>query len=362
MACNPSILETAFRHSWLKRCVRLFGSITDDANVTNPDMDAFVDCLRQEGTVKNASVRLTPLTGGVSSEIYRVDDGQDVFVVKRALAKLKVSADWHADTGRNAFEQAYIRYVERICASWVPRIREPQSNAGYFAMEYLDGFSNWKADMLGAVFAPQMAAAAGEILGRIHAVSWHDPEVARDFDAIENFDQLRIDPYLRATATKHPTLAEALLAEADRLRQSRQCLMHGDYSPKNMLHRDGRFVILDCEVACHGDAAFDLAFLLNHLMLKALYHAPKKTDLFVLFNSAQQAYVQALGAQAPGVLQATAKLLPMLLLARVDGKSPVEYLNAEKQERVRQFARPFILNRPSNLEALALAWYNDVNP
>ena len=96
-------------------------------------------------------------------------------------------------------------------------------------------------------------------------------------------------------------------------------------------------------------------------MLKALYHTLKKTDLFALFNAALQAYVRALGAQAPGVLEATAKLLPMLLLARVDGKSPVEYLNAEKQERVRQFARPFILNRPSHLEALALAWYNDVH-
>ena len=76
-------------------------------------------------------------------------------------------------------------------------------------------------------------------------------------------------------------------------------------------------------MACHGDAAFDLAFLLNHLMLKALYHTLKKTDLFALFNAALQAYVRALGAQAPGVLEATAKLLPMLLLARVDGKSPV---------------------------------------
>jgi aminoglycoside phosphotransferase (APT) family kinase protein len=330
--------------------------------VNDPEIEAFTDCLRKEGIIKSAIVSLTPLTGGVSSEIYRVDDGPDVFVVKRALAKLKVAADWHADTSRNAFEQAYIQYVERICPSWVPQIRQPQSDAGHFAMEFLDGFSNWKEDMLGGVFAPQIAAAAGEILGRIHAVSWDDPEVARDFDAIENFDQLRIDPYLRATALKHPTLAPPLLAEANRLRQSRQCLMHGDYSPKNMLHRNGRLVILDCEVACHGDAAFDLAFLLNHLMLKALYHAPLKTNLPVLFEAAQQSYTQALGARAPSVLEATARLLPMLLLARVDGKSPVEYLNADKQERVRQFAQPFILNRPSELQALALAWYKNVHP
>lgn len=325
------------------------------------DIDAFADRLRKEGVVKCANVILTPLTGGVSSEIYRVQDGQDVFVVKRALAKLKVAADWHADTSRNSFERAYILYVQRICPSWVPQIRQTTSETGYFAMEFLDGFVNWKQEMLDAVFSNEIAAKAGEILGRIHAVSWDDPEVARDFDALENFDQLRIDPYLRATAAKHPSLSKPLLAEAARLRQSRQCLMHGDYSPKNMLHRNGRLVILDCEVACHGDAAFDMAFLLNHLMLKALYHSPIKTPLPDLFKAAQKAYTQALGAPAPEVLDATARLLPMLLLARVDGKSPVEYLNAEKQERIRQFTRPFILNRPRNLQTLSLAWYNNIS-
>ncbi len=75
---------------------------------------------------------------------------------------------------------------------------------------------------------------------------------------------------------KHAESEEKLLAEAERLTQSRQCLIHGDYSPKNMLYRDSRFVPLDCEVACDADAAFDLSFLLNHLFLKSLFHAALK--------------------------------------------------------------------------------------
>ena len=324
---------------------------------TLPPAEAFIRQLYDDGVLSNPDAELTPLTGGVSSEIYRVDDGSRQFVVKRALAKLKVSADWYADTSRNAFEQAYIQYVGALMPEAVPDVIHADPQAGYFAMELLDGYANWKAEMLSGQFSEQVAQAAGRTLGKIHAASWGDPNVASQFDAIENFDQLRIDPYLRATAAKRPEVSGQLLAEAQRLRQSRQCLMHGDYSPKNMLHRSARFVILDCEVACHGDAAFDLAFLLNHLLLKGLYHAPAKTNLQSLFDSVVHAYNEEVAGLSADIQSATARLLPMLLLARVDGKSPVEYLTPEKQERVRSFAIAHIMYPDHDLASLATNWY-----
>ena len=326
--------------------------------VTVPHANAFVRQLYDDGVIRTPDAKLTPLTGGVSSEIYRVDDGIRQFVVKRALAKLKVAADWYADTSRNAMEQAYIQYVGSILPEAVPQVIHADPQAGYFAMELLDGYANWKEELLDGRFSELVAKAAASALGKIHAASWADPSIAAKFDAIENFDQLRIDPYLRATAAKHPEVSEQLLAEAQRLRESRQCLMHGDYSPKNMLHRPGRFVILDCEVACHGDAAFDLAFLLNHLMLKGIFHAPAQTPLQGLFDCTVQAYDQQLEGRSPEILSATARLLPMLLLARVDGKSPVEYLSTQKQEKVRSFAITHILNPDHDLKSLSSNWYS----
>lgn len=105
-----------------------------------------------------------------------------------------------------------------------------------------------------------------------------------------------------------------------------------------MLTGPTRFVILDCETACHGDPAFDLAFLLNHLCLKALHHSPVDRGLHSLAGAAIRAYLAADPRHAAVVTTRTAVQLPMLLLARVDGKSPVEYLTPQKQETVRQFA------------------------
>lgn len=326
--------------------------------MTLVDSSAFAQQLIKDGIITGRKATLVSLTGGVSSEIYCVQDGARQFVVKRALSKLKVAADWYADTSRNKMEQAYIRYVSALLPGAVPELTHAPPDAGYFAMEFLDGFTNWKEDLLTGRFELDVAKAAGQTLGKIHAASWDDPVVSSQFDAIENFDQLRIDPYIRATAAKHPLISKQLLAEAQRLRLSRQCLMHGDYSPKNMLHRQGRLVILDCEVACHGDAAFDLAFLLNHLLLKSLHHAPNKTTLAQLVHITLQAYRAEMGALAPQILITTARLLPMLLLARVDGKSPVEYLNPDKQNLVREFAIPYILNPSPDLNHLASDWYS----
>ena len=87
---------------------------------------------------------------------------------------------------------------------------------------------------------------------------------------------------------------EVLRAEAERLVTCRSVLVHGDFSPKNLLVSGDRLVIIDCEVAWYGDPAFDLAFLLNHLCLKALYHAPAHgADLRVAGRATCQAYQDA---------------------------------------------------------------------
>ncbi|MGF1452935.1 MAG: phosphotransferase family protein, partial [Opitutales bacterium] len=302
------------------------------------ETEAFRELLLREGILTASTATLTPLTGGVSSEIYRADNGGRTFVVKRALAKLRVAVDWYADPGRSRTEQAYIRFVAGFRPDAVPQLIEGPKEAEYFCMEFLDGFANWKQDMLKGRCDLAIAETTGALLGEIHRQSWGNPEAARTFDTLNLFDQLRLDPYLRATAAKHPELSEVIHAEVERLRQKRECLVHGDFSPKNLLHREGRVVALDCETAVYGDPAFDLAFLLNHLFLKSLQRAPSPEPWPEMIEAAFAGYERELPGHFAEVDRRTSHLLPMLTLARVDGKSPVEYLTDEaKRDFVRRF-------------------------
>lgn len=316
--------------------------------------------LETEGLVTPGRASLHAFGGGVSSDVWRVDcPGRPSFVVKRSVPKLRVQADWFSDPARLRYEFLYLRTAADIVPGAVPRLLTGNPDSPCIAMEFLgDGYDNWKTLLLAGACRVSEAQRAGGILGRIHAATRANDTVRGLFDTIEFFTQLRIDAYLRTTAAKHPgPAADAIFREADRLATHAECLVHGDYSPKNMLTGHDRLVILDCETACFGDPAFDLAFLLNHLCLKALHHAPANPGLPDLASAALDAYRAADPANAPAVEARTARLLPMLLLARVDGKSPVEYLPPAKQSVVRDFALPAIPREPSSIEELLGSWF-----
>lgn len=311
--------------------------------------------------MRNHDARLTPLTGGVSCEIYLVEDGAERFVVKRALAKLKVKADWFADISRNRHEWEFIRYVAHFLPAAVPALRHCSATGNYFAMEYLGAeFRNWKQMLLAGEARPELAAQAGTLLAEIHRRSAGDAEARRLFDTTPNFHQLRIEPYLLATGAKYPELRPLIEAEVARLENTRECLVHGDFSPKNVLVSPERMVLLDCEVAWYGDPAFDLAFMLNHFFLKALSHAPREAGMKCMVNGFWSAY-QAVRPM-PELDARTGWLLLMLLLARVDGKSPVEYLDSVRQDFVRQFVREELHSGKASVGAVADAWFDHLHP
>lgn len=318
-----------------------------------------IESLRKAGLIRSDSPGVIPLTGGVSSEIYLIADRAGRFVVKRALAKLRVRDDWFADTARNHSEVAFLRYVGARFPAAVPRILASDPAAGWFAMEYLgDGFTTWKSRLMNGQPDPADARRAGETLGLIHRTSWGDPVLAQQFATDRNFHQLRVEPYLETTARRVPELGPVLLAEAARLQATKLALVHGDFSPKNLLVAPDRLVILDAEVAWFGDPAFDTAFALTHLFLKALLPRERADATLDLARTFWSTYVLALGAQADSALEGrTTHLLLGLMLARVHGKSPVEYLTEPaQQKRVTDFACTWLPRGPMPFEDILTAW------
>src|SRR5688572_8662507 len=317
--------------------------------------------LQKTGRVRSPAAAAVPLSGGVSSEIWLVTDGPERFVVKRALPKLKVRDDWFADPARNTVEHDCLAYLSEIAPGSVPCLLFRDAEAGLFAMEFLDErFANWKTELLRGVIRDEDAASAAKLMATIHAASWGDPAVQAKFQTWPNFFALRVESYLLTTGARHPKLRSLFEAEAERLRGSSLALVHGDFSPKNILISRERLVLLDCEAAWFGDPAFDAAFLLNHLFLKAL-HLPEWHENFLLLVSVFWSEYRAVPVERSrwdeDLSSRIGRLLLMLMLARIDGKSPVEYIVEEpKKELVRAFVGSMLPANVFAMEELTDRW------
>jgi Ser/Thr protein kinase RdoA (MazF antagonist) len=309
------------------------------------------------------TVRCTPLAGGVSSDIWRVDTMIATVCVKRALARLKVAADWQAPTSRNAYEWAWLQFAARQAPAAVPVPLAHDPEAGLFAMSWLDPEDHpvWKQQLLEGPVEPDTARQVGDTLARIHRASAGKPELAAAFPTLDNFHALRLDPYLLATAGRHPDLAGSLQALVTRTSSAGIALVHGDVSPKNVLVGPAGPVLLDAECAWYGDPAFDIAFCLNHLLLKMLVRPERRDALADSFTAFVEAYFALADFEPRTDAEArAAALLPALMLARVDGKSPVEYLTEEApRDRIRRFTRPRIARPADTLAAIVRDWVRE---
>jgi aminoglycoside phosphotransferase (APT) family kinase protein len=314
-------------------------------------MDDIAHALRRMGLLDSGPCPpLTPLPGGVSSDIWRVDLAVGPACIKRALPRLRVSAEWHAPVERNRFELQWMRCVARILPEAVPQILGADDALAMFVMRYLEpaDFPLWKQQLRDANADTASAADVGARLARIHAATAGDPDVAARFASDDTFFAIRLEPYLLATAEAHPELANALEALVETTAGEKRALVHGDVRPKNLLIGPAGPVFLDAECAWYGDPAFDLAFCLNHLLLKCLWVPSASQAFLACFQALAAAHLVRVDWEDVGAFEArAARLLPGLLLARVDGKSPVEYLTDEAdKEKVRRVAAQ-LLKRPA---------------
>ena len=306
----------------------------------------------------NESIKIIPLTGGVSNRtVFVKREGGEDWVIKQALEKLRVAVDWFSHPERIHREAAGLRAMaELLPTGTVPEIRLEDHDFHLLAMTAVpQPHENWKQQLLSGIINPAHIRQFGQILATIHRKSMEQAAtMAPNFTERRFFETLRLEPYYIYAASQVPAAAPFLHALVAQTRRRHFCLVHGDYSPKNVLVHREQLVLLDFEVIHWGDPAFDLGFSLTHLLSKA-HHLPAQRNEFV--NAAMtywQTYQQILGAtpwtadlESWGVQHTLA-----CLLARVAGRSPLEYFTIQERARQKQVVTALLPNVPAQIDDL----------
>jgi len=292
------------------------------------------------------------LGGGVSNTVLLAESDTRRWVIKQSLGQLRVAEEWLADRTRIYRECEAIRRLFAILpAGSVPAVEWEDRENFTFAMEAAPvDATDWKALLLGGEIVQAQAEMGGRLVATQFASTWRSKENLAWSEAFGDqrcFDELRLDPYYRFTAAQHSDLAPAFEACIEACARDTYALVHGDLSPKNCLISREGMMLIDFEVIHYGDPGFDTGFLLNHLLLKS-HHRPGWASRYRALAEAfwKEARLGAPESWRDWFEESTIRHLGCLHLARVDGKSPAEYLTPEARERVRGFARELILWPP----------------
>ncbi len=324
----------------------------------------FAQALRELGLADGGHLTGVPLTGGVSSDIWRIDTAHGPVCAKRALPKLRVAADWHAPIERNLYEARWMSVADAAVPGSAPRVLGQHPGLGVLVMSYHAPAEHrlWKERLREGEADLETARQVGRSLVSIQAYSAASAELSGRFDSDAIFFDIRLEPYLLATARQHPELAARLEELVAQTQSNKLALVHGDVSPKNILLGPRGPVFLDAECAWWGDPAFDLAFCLNHLLLKCLWTPRARDDFLCCFDALAKAYLEGVDWEPRAAIEhRAAALLPGLFLARVDGKSPVEYLTSDAQRQaVRRVARQLLLHPVARLAEVRDKWCEEL--
>ena len=304
-----------------------------------------------------APAQVTELGGGISNTVLLVEHTDGAVVLKQSLAKLRVADDWQFDRRRLLVEANCMEVLGRILgANEVPEMLDLDRRNLIFTMTAAppEGLV-WKSALLNGEVDLIAARRVGDLLGRIHRHTAADPALETAFSDLMPLFEGRIEPYHRVAAAVHPDLRGYIERDIARLTGQRRTLVLGDFSPKNLIVYSDRVLALDFEAAHWGDPAFDTAFMITHLVAKAVHLPEYRCELLAAAREFFDSYSGA-AAEAAATSADTTTELGVLLLCRVDGKSKLEYLSDPEREGVRGLARELIVTQVTDLdEALDLA-------
>ena len=279
--------------------------------------------------------------GGVSGTVAFVNAGAELLIIKQALRQLKVKEDWFCDPDRMGIEYRCNEIYHRLAPDCAPRVLFYDNDNYIFGREAVpENHLTWKTDLLNGLFDFSVAQKAINTLSTVHNSCANNNEIARIFANKNIFYDLRISPYIEFTVKKYPELTDFALPVINELMERTITLVHGDFSPKNIMTSGRNINIVDFEVAHYGHPSFDLAFFANHFVLKAVKNkywagaSLSMLDYMLGIYFSKTRYMPANELE-----QSFVHLLSLLMLARVDGKSPAEYITLnDDKELIRDMA------------------------
>jgi len=288
------------------------------------------------------------LGGGVSNIVARIRSDQGVFVLKQALAKLKVKVEWLSDVERALVEKKVLQFLPQVIPGKTPRLIFDDPDNFLFIMESApEGSLNWKQLLMQGDCDSEVAIQVGGFISEVHDKTKFNAEIALMFEERKYFHQLRIAPFFAYLVSSYPNLEKQINEHIEETWARRECLVLGDYSPKNILVYQDKIIPIDFEVAHYGDPSFDLGFLWTHLVLKGVHFSDIR--FIDLIQDTWKGY-RTKAMDLAIIEERGIRQLGFLLLARMDGKSPVEYYNSEeKKEIIRRLGQNIIINRPSQI-------------
>jgi 5-methylthioribose kinase len=303
------------------------------------------------------------LAGGVSNRTVLVERPEtgEAWVVKQALPKLRVAVDWYSDPERIHREALGLRWLKELAppGTITPLVFEDRDHHLLAMKAVPEPHENWKTMLLGGRLENGHVEQFGRLLGTVHRGGYERREETESaFRDRSFFESLRLEPYYDYTAGQVPEAADFLRALVEETRARRDTLVHGDYSPKNVLVREGTLVLLDHEVIHFGEPAFDLGFSLTHFLSKA-HHLPGMREDFAdaarIYWATYREVVEELPWAADIEERAVRHTLGCLL-ARVAGRSPLEYLNEGELARQREAILALLQYPPESVPGLAEAF------
>ena len=302
------------------------------------------------------------LKGGVSSEVYKVTTNTKTYCIKRSLKKLMVKKKWIVNQNRIYFEYLWLYYCKQILQNNIPKTYHYNSLKKYIVMEYLDNtkFKTLKELYFKKNINLSTIKTISNHLYKIHNLS-KNSNVKKIFSKnSRNFFNLRLDPYFNEVAKVYPHFKKKVNKINANYKKSSITLVHGDFSPKNILVGKNKIIYLDAECCNYGDPVFDLVFFSNHLLIKSIFISEKKELFLKAYKLFYKQYMRKLSKyEYKNYLKRILDMTPVMLLARVDGKSPVEYIKTKRiKNKIREMSFKMIDEKLLSLENV-LDIFND---
>ena len=300
-------------------------------------------------------------SGGVSATVVYVDrPGRKPLILKQTLEYLKTKEEWPCHPDRIVVEYNSNDIYHEIVPDCAQKMIFCDTENWIAVREAVpEDWRMWKKDLMNGILDFRIAKRSIEALLTVHERAAGNRKVFDAFPSKDHFYKLRVDPYIVFTAGKYPELQKEADEVCQFLMEPSITLVHSDFSPKNIMIKDDNICILDFESSHYGNPCFDLAFFFNHMLLKSIYNPDFGNAYVDMADYMARIYLDGVTCMDRSELEEmTVRTLFFMLLARVDGKSPAEYLVGDdvKQQNVRDLAYAIRSSGTKSFrEALSLA-------